>query len=249
MSANGWYVRTGGGGPGIAGATWSAAHVTFLTDPAAGSNRLMRLSAQTSGPGSQTIQSQVTRDDNYLEGTYAARVFFTDAPVSGPDGDQIVETFYTITPLNFSMDPAYSEIDFEYLANGGWGFVGSTMFMTTWETYQPDPWISDNTYTAPQGNFSGWHNLVVTVSGGVVRYYIDGTLRAEHGGKYYPETRMSINFNLWFIELIANATSRTYRQDVDWVYFRQNTVLTPAQVQAEVNALRSQGVAFRDTVP
>jgi len=41
----------------------------------------------------------------------------------GPDGDQIVETFYTISQMD---EPSYSEADFEYLPNGGWGQEGPT---------------------------------------------------------------------------------------------------------------------------
>ena len=249
MPTNGWYVRTGGGGPGISGASWSADYVTFLDDPDNNSNRLMRMRASTAGSGATTVQSQITHDGNYLRGTYAARMYFYNEPASGTDGDQIVETFYTITPLAFSMDPDYSEIDFEYLANGGWGQSQPTMFLTTWETYQPDPWLADNTHTTLVADHTGWRTLVVQVDEDQVRYYIDGTLRATHGGKYYPETAMSINFNIWFIEggLINSSSERVYQQDVDWVYFVDQEVLSPQEVQAQVEQLREDLVTFRDS--
>ncbi|MGH9905613.1 MAG: hypothetical protein ACRD8U_08535, partial [Pyrinomonadaceae bacterium] len=86
----------------------------------------------------------------YLEGTYAARVRFTDKPVSGPAGDQVVESFYTISPLKAPWDPDYSELDFEYLPNGGWGIDGPTLYATTWETFFPEPnWKKDNVFKTP----------------------------------------------------------------------------------------------------
>ncbi len=60
-------------------------------------------------------------------------------------------------------------------------------------------------------SFAGWHTLLLQVSGGQIKYYIDGTLMATHGGIYYPETPMSINFNLWFITLQGGSTMRQYR--------------------------------------
>ncbi|MGM8225397.1 glycoside hydrolase family 16 protein [Cellvibrio sp. ARAG 10.3] len=249
MPTNGWYVRTGGGGPGVSGASWSADYVTFLDDPDNSSNRLMRMRASTAGSGATTLQSQITHDGNYLRGTYAARMYFYNEPTSGTDGDQIVETFYTITPLAFSMDPDYSEIDFEYLANGGWGQSQPTMFLTTWETYQPEPWNADNTHTTLVADHAGWRTLIIQVDEDQVRYYIDGILRATHGGKYYPETAMSINFNIWFIEggLINSSSQRVYQQDVDWVYFVDQEVLSPQEVQAQVEQLREDLVTFRDS--
>ena len=84
-----------------------------------------------------------------------------------------------------------------------------------------------------------------------VRYYLDGVRLASHGGKYYPEVSMSINYNLWFISdgLGAQGARRRYDEDVDWVFHRTGAVLTPAQVRAAVAKLRRDRIAFRDTVP
>ena len=63
---------------------------------------------------------------------------------------------------------------------------------------------------------------------------------------------MSINFNLWFAPaglLPATALPRVYEEDVDWVFHARNEVLSPAQVSAEVQRLRSQHITFADTVP
>jgi len=208
------------------------------------------LSATTDGTAAGTSQAQICQQRKYLEGTYATRVRFRDAPASGPDGDQLVETFYTISPLQAPLDPNYSELDWEYLANGGWGATAPTLFVTTWETVQLDPWIADNTYTTTTGSRDGWHTLVLQVAHGSVSYYLDGALLATHGGKYYPEVPMSINYNLWFIQggQLPPGQLRRYSEDVDWVYHQANVVLSPSQVAAQVAKLRRARVSFRDTV-
>lgn len=245
IGQNGWTVRAGGGGPGVPGAVWDPSNVTFETF---GGETVMRLESHTDQ--SVTEQTEVHHQRKFYEGTYAARVRFTDAPTTGPDGDHIVQTFFTITPLDFPMDPNYGEIDFEYLPNGGWGGNELSMYMTTWDTYNPDPWESVNVHDVIEESFEGWRDLVFTVSNEQVTYYIDGQQVAQHGQPYYPETPMSVNFNLWFIAdgLIGSPEYRAYEQDVDWVFHAKDRVLTPAEVQAEVNALRADGVEFVDTV-
>ena len=160
-----------------------------------------------------------------------------------------METFFTITPLAYSMDPSYGEIDFEYLANGGWGETGPAFFETTWETYQPDPWIADNVHAVQRRSYNGWHDLVAQVSGGRVKYFIDGALVADHGDKFYPETPMSINYNLWFIDSSGHTGGRsTYIQQVDWLYFAGNEVISGDVARNRVNAYRGLGTSHVDTV-
>lgn len=62
---------------------------------------------------------------------------------------------------------------------------------------------------------------------------------------------MSVNVNQWFIAdgLTGSGEYRAYHQDVDWILHVKDEVLTPAQVTAEVDALRSAGTGFTDTVP
>ncbi|GGP77577.1 glycoside hydrolase family 16 protein [Saccharothrix coeruleofusca] len=246
IAQRGWTVRSGSGGPGLPNAQWVPSQVSF---PTVNGNKVLRLESSTNGSGAK--QTEVYHRRKFFEGTYAARVQFTDAPVRGVDGDHVVETFFTITPLNRPMDPDYGEMDFEYLPNGGWGESSSTLFETTWETYQPDPWVADNIHSAQRRGFAGWHDLVIQVAGGRVKYYVDGALVADHGDKYYPETPMSINFNLWFIAdgLVGGSGERAYQQQVDWVYFARNQVLSPAEVQSRVAGYRSSGVDHVDTVP
>jgi len=245
LARNGWIVRTAPGWPGIRGATWDAANVSIVE------GNVLRMTSSTDGTAEHTSQTQLCHQRKYLEGTYAARVRFTDRTVSGPVGDQIVETFYLISPQKAPMDPDYSENDFEYLPEGGWGRSGPTMFVTTWETFQLEPWIADNVDTPRAGSLDGWHTLVEQVGNGKVRYFIDGQQLAEHGGKFYPESKMSINFNLWFVRegFLPDKEMRSWQQDIDWVYFRGGRPQSPAAVEDAVAALRRDSIRFKDTVP
>jgi hypothetical protein len=250
MTSNGWVVRSGSGWPGVTGATFRAENVSFVdySDPA--DNRVLRMTSSTDGTPENTFQTQICHRRKYLEGTYAARVRFSDQPVVGVDGDQVVQTFYTITPYLKPLDPNYSEMDYEYLPNGGWGSGDLSFYVTTWETVQIEPWNADNTSSSTQGSLAGWHTLVTQVAGGTVRYFVDGTLLAQHGGAYYPDALMSINFNLWFIEggLVQTDGVRRYEEDIDWVFHQAGVLLMPDEVTAKVNAFRSAAVKFTDTV-
>jgi hypothetical protein len=242
IATRNWTVRTNSGGPGVPGAAWPASNVSF---PTVDGQKMLQLAAATDG----TAHAEMLHQRKFFEGTYAARLRFADAPASGTDGDHLVETFFTITPLDRPLDPNYGEIDFEYLPNGGWGEQGPIFYQTTWETYQNEPWVADNIHAEQRQSFNGWHNLQFTVSGGHVRYYVDGVQVADHGDKYYPETPMSINFNLWFIDLAAHAGGRSvYNQQVDWLYYAGSEALTPAQVMSRVSGLRSTGTTHTDTV-
>jgi hypothetical protein len=248
FTSNGWVVRSKQGWPGVEGASWEGA-LSFVDDETTAGNRLIRLTAQTDG--STTRQAQFCHERKYLEGTYAARVRFSNGPIEGPDGDQVVETFYTITPLKAALDPDYSEQDFEYLPNGGWGGSDLTLHNTTWETFRPPPeWLPVNATNSRRGDLEGWHTLVLQVADQQVHYYLDGQLLATHGEPYYPESPMSINFNLWFIAegLIASKERRVYTQDVDWVFHEAGRVLAPADVDAAVSKLRATGIASRNNV-
>jgi hypothetical protein len=245
IAQRGWTVRSGGGGPGVPGAVWDPSLVTF---PAVSGNQVLQL--ESSNNGSSARQTEMYHQRKFFEGTYGARVYFTDAPVRGIDGDHVVQTFFTITPLNAPMDPDYGELDFEYLPNGGWGEPSNILYSTTWETYQNEPWVADNVHTEQRTSFAGWHDLVIQVASGRVKYYVDGQLFADHGDRYYPETPMSINFNLWFISggLVGQPGDRAYQERVDWVYFAENEVVSPAQVTARVSGYRTSGVTHVDTV-
>ena len=249
MKKNGWILRTEPGWPGVPGATWSEDGISIVKEA---NNWIVRMTSSTDGTGANTRQTQFCHQRKYLEGTYAARVRFTDKPLTGPGGDQLVQSFYTISPLKAPMDLDYSELDWEYLPNGGWGIDGPTLYSTTWETFSPEPnWKKDNVFKTTNGSEAGWHVLVTQVMDQKVRYFADGKLFAEHGGEYYPEDTMSINFNLWFIRdgMIKSNERREYHEDIDWVFHRAGVALTPEQIEATVAGMRRKAIKFRDTVP
>ncbi|MBB6674963.1 galactose-binding domain-containing protein [Cohnella nanjingensis] len=251
LGQHGWTLRGYAGGPGPKGTSWAPEQVTFVNDPANAGNRLARLQASTDGTGKGTRQAEIfTAATKYREGTYAARVRFTDAPVSGPDGDGIVQTFFTISPMARDDDPKYSELDFELLPNGGWGVAKPALWHTSWYTYRNEPWRQDTAQDHHPGSYAGWHELVMTVADKQIVYYLDGKRLSAHGGKYYPRQDMAIHFNLWFLPdgLLDTAKKRSYVMDVDWVYHAQDAALTPAQVEAAVRQYRADRVTFVDDV-
>jgi hypothetical protein len=251
LTVHGWIVRTATGWPGVTGAAWSPGNVSFLADPGRRGNRLLRMTSSTDGTAAGTSETQVCHERKYLAGTYATRVRFRNRPTSGPDGDTIVETFYTISPLKAPLDPDYGELDFEYLPNGGWDTRSPTLYMTSWETASLDPWIPKNSHRTEQRSLDGWHTLVVQAAGGTVRFFVDGVFQARHAQPNYPKVPMSINYNLWFSGFggVPSGEPRRYREDVDWVFHQAGAVLSPKQVEAKVNALRRARTAFVDTVP
>jgi hypothetical protein len=251
MTSNGWIIRAENGWPGVPGATFRPENVSILEDAQIPNNRLLRMTSSTDGTSANTYQTQICHQRKYLEGTYAARVFFNNEPEAGLDGDQVVETFYMITPYEEPLRPDYSEMDFEYLPNGGWGLDPTTFAFTTWETVRIEPWLADNASNSQNENNEGWRTLVVQVKDGTVRYFVSGKLVAEHNGNYYPDAPMSINFNLWFIDggLASTNQVRSYQQDIDWIYHEAGVILTPEQVNKKVRAFREAGTRFVDTVP
>ncbi|WP_329343096.1 family 16 glycosylhydrolase [Streptomyces sp. NBC_00663] len=249
ISANGWSVRSNSGGPGVSGATWAPENVTFSTT---GGNSVMNLETSTAGTGASTEQTEIlTKATKFKNGTYAARVKFSDAPRSGPDGDHIVQTFFTINDLKAPLADDYAEYDFEYLPNGGWGEPSGILYTTSWETYQADPWVAVNQHSESRQSYTGWHDLVLTIDNSSIKYYVDGRLFGTHDAAYLPERPMSINFNQWLIDFggLTSSTPRAYDQQVDYVLHIKDQVLTPAQVASKVAAYRSTGTTFQDDVP
>lgn len=254
---NGWKARTETGHPGISGATWSAKGLSFHPEHIEAHNGAIRMSSITAGEGENTRHTQFCHKRKYLEGTYASRVFFRDKPTYGPDGDEVIQTFYTISPLEYPLDPNYSEVDFEYLPNGGWGSDNSpAMWTTTWETFQLTPWSKVNEYTRKEGSYAGWRILVMTVEKNAVNYYVGGVLISTHSEAVAPEVPMSINFNLWFMPKGADGSIgpvdsdevREYQQDIDWVYHNANQIMSTQDVLANVSTLQNQRINYVDGV-
>ena len=257
LRAGGWILRDAAGHPGVPGARWLPDAVSLVDDPAEapqsrGRNRLLRLTARTDGTPQGTVQAQVCHQRKLLNGTYAARVRFSDQPVSGADGDPVIQTFYAVAPLRFAFDPQFSEIDWEYLPNGGWGSQQTRLYSIAWQTVQVEPWQAFNAQRETFGSQAGWRTLVMQLAEGRSRWFVDGREVALHGGRNHPVVPMAISFNLWFSPaglLPHGGAARVWMQDVDWVLHAADQVLAPAAVLDTVRGLRAKGVPRVDSVP
>ncbi|MEN0128607.1 MAG: ricin-type beta-trefoil lectin domain protein [Brevundimonas sp.] len=256
LTANGWQARSNAGGPGVAGAQWSPNNISF---PTVDGSKAARLTAYTDGTAAGTSQAELlTTARRFQNGTYASRIKFTDGPASGNDGDHVNETFFAIGPAQrYDYDPEYSELDFtEYLPNGGWGVGGPIAYQTSYNGYRLEPWDPHNKHSQQTRSYSGWHTVVTTVADGHVKYYIDGTLLGDHTvdeqtGQYpvAPRVKMSVNFNLWFIDTAAHTGGRsTYTQDVDWFYYAKDQVISPSEAASTAASLQAAGTARLDTL-
>lgn len=263
LPAGGWTLRHAPGHPGVPGARWPATAISLLDDPAQAGNRLLRLTARTDGTAAGTEQAQLCHQRRALHGTYAARVRFTDAPAAGTGGDPVVQTFYAVSPLKHAFDPTFSELDWEYLPQGGWGSPAQRLYAVAWQTVQLEPWVAHNAATEVPGAHGGWRQLTVQVSGdgvgvegaagagGHSRWFVDGREVAVHGGRNHPVQPMAIGFNLWFSPtglLPPSAQPRVWVQEVDWVMYSPRALLSPAQAAAQVDSWRRQGLARLDSL-
>lgn len=243
---HGWAVRTASGGPGVEGARWTADNIAF---PRVDGHKSLQLQMTTDGTATGTTESEFTQaNDTAREGTYLARIKFSDAPVSGPDGDFLNETFFAIGQLAQDCDPNYSETDFsEYLPNGGWGVTTHLNSETTW--YTTGETCSESVENDQDVSLNGWHTIMATINAGHVRYYVDGHLVADHSGKYYPREDMAIDFNMWLIDLTGHTGNQTsvWHEAVDYVYYARDKVLTQKQVVHRVGALRHRHLHYLDS--
>jgi len=252
LRADGWTVREAVGHPGIPGARWGAAGLELSADPSTPGNRVLRLHAETDGTPSGTRQAQVCHRRQLLRGTYAARVRFSDRPDVGADGDPVIQAFYAISPLAHDLDPLFSEVDFEYLPNGGWGSPLTRLYAIAWQTVRIEPWQAFNAAQETPGSFEGWRELTIQVSENEVRFHVDSRLVARHGGRHVPVQPMSLNLSLWFspggLLAASPGAPRRWTMEVDWVLHAADATLDPGAVRAQVRALRAAGTRALDTV-
>lgn len=252
LTRGGWTLRSQAGHPGVPGARWDPRGIVVADDPERKGNRLLRMTARTDGTPQGTAQTQLCHQRKYLRGTYAARIRFRDAPLSGLDGDPVIQTFYAVAPLAHDFDPHFSEVDWEYLPNGGWGAPATRLYAISWQTVRVEPWLAINAERQVEGSHDGWHTLVMQVGEQAVRMFVDGREVARHAGRNVPVQPMSINFNLWFSPgglLAPSAEPRVWQQDVDWVMHVREREISPAAVDARVKQLRRDGISRRDSVP
>jgi hypothetical protein len=236
LKQNGWIVRAGSGGPGPEGAAWDAELISFKTETDSSDNSLLALSAWTEGTPASCHQSELFTPVQFKNGTFAARIIFSDRPDYGPDGDGVVQTFFTIAPWELAENDAYAEFDFEYLPNGGWGTSGPHLWQTSWET------VHDKKSDQQEKSHAGiWQHLIIHTDAQETRYFVNEQLRTTHLPPYIADGRMSINFNHWFIAASLNENQkvrRHYTYYVDWLLAAQNTYYSPEQVDSLILEFR-----------
>ncbi|PKV50191.1 putative secreted protein (Por secretion system target) [Aquimarina sp. MAR_2010_214] len=253
---NKWNVINGVSGP-PEGGLYLANNVRFKNDPNNNTNRLMTLSTTVNGQTKASTHSRVeTAGFEYFEGTYSARVYYSDLPYKYKDAN--IQTFYTIVSSALGNDGSrYSELDFEYMASDKWGISkdNKVMYLTSWNRYIPDPWQAWKRYFAYQKSFEGWHVFTVSCTDGEnVKYWIDdeymGAMSTtdNDGSSVYPRSNMQVAFANWIWNNVVGDSSenRTTTMEVDWVLFSKNQELLPQQVKNLVGTYRSQGIKRRN---
>jgi len=244
LNDHGWEVRDAGGGPGIED-TWTTAGASFPADPTAQGGRALQLRATTDGTKQGTKQVEVqSTGTNLFHGTFAARIHFSDKPSSGRTGDHVVETFF---PISLEDDSAnYSELDYEYLPNGGWGAPGPKLDTTSW--FKADP--PDRVTHAVKQSLEGWHTLMIADMDGKAVYSLDGKELFTSTGKYVARENMNVHFSNWFIDLMPSVSGqRNWDMKVNWFYYKADQALTAAEVQQTVDGFYGAGTDYVNTLP
>ncbi|MFD5413194.1 cellulose binding domain-containing protein [Streptomyces nojiriensis] len=242
LASNGWQVRTGQGGPGIKD-TWSTAGISFPAEGTTKAGQSLQLQVTSDGTAKGTQQSELqTTKPYFFTGTLAARVYFSDKPTSGRNGDHINESFFVISPDHMSAQ--YSELDYEYMPNGGWGAPGPRLDTTSWRNSTKN----DRVTKAQKEKLEGWHVLMITAVNGSVTYSMDGRELFTSDSKYFPRERTNIHFSAWLVDLPFQGP-RTWDMRVDWLYYQAEKAVPTAEVEKAVKGFSTNGTAYVNTVP
>ncbi len=245
LAANGWRARTEGGGPGIP-STWSADGVSFPSEASARGGQALRLRVTSDGTeeGTKQAELQSTRPD-FFTGTIAARVYFSDKPTSGRTGDHLNESFFAISPKDKSNN--YSELDYEYMPNGGWGASGPRIDTTSWRSGSGKP--EDRVTRFQNQSLQGWHTMMITAMHGTVTYSVDGRELFSHDDKkYFPRERMGVHFSAWLVDLPFKGP-RTWDMKVNWLYYQADRAVPLTDVQKAVDGFYAGGTNYVNTLP
>jgi hypothetical protein len=241
LQAHGWQVRTSAGGPGIS-STWSSSGVSFPSVASAQGGQALQLQVRTDGTRPGTTQSELrSTQSSFQNGTYAARVYFTDGPAVGENGDHINESFYTISPST-TITP-YSELDYEYLPNGGWGDPRSVLDTVSWHSTAQ----GDRVYHPQYTRLHGWHLLTITAQDGRTTYALDGNTIFSNDAAHSPRGPMDVEFSTWLIDLPFTG-DRTWNMQVNWFYYQAGKAQTLQQVQTAVSHYYTSGTYYLNTL-
>ncbi|MFJ5261441.1 cellulose binding domain-containing protein [Streptomyces sp. NPDC088387] len=236
---HGWLVRTSEGGPGIED-TWTAEGVSFPAADKGEDGQVLQLRAATDGTEAGTGQAALgTKKAEFRTGTYAARIHFTDEPTTGENGDHVNQTFFTIG----GSGDKYSELDNEYMPNGGWGAPGPKLDTTTWRNADEGDRVTSKT----EKSLAGWHTMVITVEKDSVTYSLDDKVLYRSGADYVPRADMTVNFNTWFVDLPFTG-DRAWDMKVDWIYYRSGKSLPAKDAERAAEEFRGDGVGYFDTM-
>lgn len=251
LAANGWAVRTGEGGPGVKD-TWAADGVSFpagedgkegYDGKGGGGGQALQLRASTDGTEGGTRQAEFhSARPTFLTGTLVARVYLSDKPASGRDGDHVSESLFTISPDHTS--PKYSELDYEYLPNGGWGRYGPLLDTTSWRNSDQ----GDRVTSSHNRKLGGWHTMVITAVDGRTTYSLDGRKFFTSGSKYFPREAMTINLSAWFVDLPFKGP-RSWEMKADWLYYQAGKAVSEADAEKAAAGFAADGVPYVNTLP
>ncbi|WP_370098330.1 glycoside hydrolase family 16 protein [Streptacidiphilus sp. MAP12-20] len=241
LKAHGWQVRTALGGPGIHD-TWTGDGVSFPTVTSAQGGHALQLQVHTDGTKAGTRQSELESSQPvFFTGTYAARIYFTDAPATGPGGDHINESFYTISPST-TVSP-YSELDYEYMPDGGWGSTRPELDTTSWHSSRD----RDRVYHPQYTRLHGWHTLTITALHGQTTYALDGTKLFTNDAAHSPRGPMNVEFSTWLIDLPFTG-ARTWNMQINWFYYQAGKIQTLNQIQKTVDHYYANGTNYLNTL-
>ncbi|WP_374438802.1 glycoside hydrolase family 16 protein [Inhella sp.] len=249
LAAQGWLLRSSPGHPGVPGARWDPAALELLDDPAQPGNRLLRLHTRTDGTPAGTVQSQLCRPQQQLWGTTSARVRFSSRRLGG---DPVVQAVFQVSPLRFDYDPLFSELDWEYLPNGGWGSASTRLYAVAWQTVRLEPWDAHNEMAERADELGGrWLQLTVQNTPAGSRWFVDGQEIARHAGRTIPRQPMALALSHWVSPggLRSGGPLQGEAFEVDWVIHEAGATRSPAELAATVAALRAQGATRQDTLP
>lgn len=256
LKDHGWIVVDGMNAP-PSGANYDKTLIDFEKDPRHPDQSWMTLSSIIPDTCNEIRHSRIESTDKYHEGTYAARIFFDHALRKTRDGN--IQTFYLITPLDHPNDTLYSECDFEYLSYDIWSAANnkrSAIYASTWETYQPEPYVPDHAMTTEKRNLYGWHTLILVMVDNEVKYYIDKNDEAfavhrysDKGSTVFPESDIQVAFANW-ISVISDKimTSRSSTMKVDWFYHAPDTALGFYEIMGRINELRKQKLTYTNNI-
>ena len=96
--------------------------------------------------------------------SWAAREFVVQQSYDGRYGRTKAMEYPSGEVARFDYDPQFSEVDWEYLPNGGWGSDKTRLYGVSWQTVQIDPWEAHNSAHEEFGSFDGWHTLLMQVT-------------------------------------------------------------------------------------